>query len=1677
MDPEKQAPSASSQSSAKPRSSSSKKRNKRKKTKNPGSSAQTPVSSKNESEEFEERSESPTPMSLHSMSTERPDLSCAKPQDRNVALAEPSVPGRLPEKGDNKVFPPIMKNWTKEHVRDWLITELRISPKVAQNLYDQEFSGACLVSFNKSHLKELGVPLAPTLQILQEVETYSKCSETSMRLQESQKFEKMVQENLEAQTVTTDSGFHSESVSVQHEVKDAFEESVTEPFHEHLQIQTPSPLKPAFCVLRPFDKSSVPVFYTEHHFLPAVTSPSNLLEPVHEYQLLPDSNEISQKEALFEFTNEMFCFAASCMNSRTNGTIHFGVKDEPEQEHGQIIGHKISSMRLYTEAFESNVEKYFEPQHIDTARMCLRPPVFVQVQCEDGTASDKWVIEVDVVPQYSETQESVFYTILVIPSVEKHQQQSKIECLFVREGLKKVNVLSDSNPRVYQDKIKELNDKVKHWASARRAAEERYETPPSSEQQGQRLKQLITRGQDSLSDSMQVFVVTDKCPSSQLEYMDFLKELNLFTVFDFDPETDANGACHFYRKDRAANLHFPHMYTTQDKTSVIAKLNLFKQTSWVFCNGQAGEENDSERPLSQGEWLKKRSGDINNMVSFLCSADLLPKHRLLVLIVLHTPVSDISSPILETFCALHRSLEGMDNMLCLCKDATVFSHWKNFVEVRCKEDISNKCIYTLSLHEISSTIKKLKEPQTRASRRFLPSTGSSSVLLEKKEEEMMTDLEILCENECEKTEIETNKSFEEFKKNTEEVFYRGGQVSWWNFYLSEQPGSLPFIKRDKYDELHQLICPAQSYTSPCVIVSLFHHPGCGGTTLAKHVLWSLKKKFRCAVVKNQMATNKDIALQVKTLLTYGKQDQSGYTPVLLLVDNWYDADDLKQCIISTATDRSQPNNLVVLILNCERTPVPDKTSINCYNPNVFISTKLSSKEKNLFSEKYQELKDNHEKPDTFYAFMIMKNDFSKDYISDLVSNILKDLDVGSHQGRLLSFLALLNTYVNGSYMSLALCEELTGIRNPLWMQETLEEKMNPYSTLLITFNVEEHGTYQAVRILHPMIAENCIKVFGENQVHLSDITIDLLHCDSIYKTCMGKDFLNQFIQSMLVTRTRREHGDDKTTLFSPLIEDIQKEEGFDKIKEVLEKAIDRFDRSATLPQALARHMCLNEKDFECALKWALDAQSKRSNSYIADTVGQIYKSHLKKLIEDSKEPSSEVLDECLELASKAMSAFKESQELAKKDEQNDPFDRYGRKVRTGYNTSGYLGETEVIIMLLDLITDLPVFPISDRHKRDKMLQVLRGQQPVSMLGNHNDPEINATVNVLKDHGRFLVSLKPRLKEIFTFFENYFIYFRPRHVPLNKETVDERNKRKASELFKKYITFFSCSEEEKEQERARNPKLSHQQVIEEHRRELEMIQADSFAGLLQSLSHKNLGENIFEKWNFIFENSVSRYPSTSDTVNYILANIVLHSAQPNSSLLKKYEELVSLLNDVLQREGTRSNLPELYYLCMLLMWPSKHQTLKNFTEYDNISTYIASAKKSFHKRFGFIFPSRSAIAHFFLGKSSGLKRIVSKAKLDQILFESNPTEDDYPNLHSLWHSGLAWSTRNIREKLLRVKGKSENGDIYVTYGANTKIMIRPAYLGDIRSGYSREDVSFYIGFTLEGPVAYDVKYEK
>ncbi|KAL0201444.1 hypothetical protein M9458_004631, partial [Cirrhinus mrigala] len=172
----------------------------------------------------------------------------------------------------------------------------------------------------------------------------------------------------------------------------------------------------------------------------------------------------------------------------------------------------------------------------------------------------------------------------------------------------------------------------------------------------------------------------------------------------------------------------------------------------------------------------------------------------------------------------------------------------------------------------------------------------------------------------------------------------------------------------------------------------------------------------------------------------------------------------------------------------------------------------------------------------------------------------------------------------------------------------------------------------------------------------------------------------------------------------------------------------------------------------------------------------------------------------------------------------------------------------------------------------------------------------------------------------------------------------------------------------------------------------------------------------------------------------------------------------LLKDILQDVGTQHQYPEPFYLAILLLWPGKD------VKSTGIKTYVDKIRSSARKNLSHMYRTRSTIAHFFLGTSEGIQRLVTKVSLDR-----SENVSTVKNRNILWQTGEIFKETPINSKLLRVSGTIEQGEVFTEYG-NLKIPLRPAFLGGVRSGYSTENVSFYIGFAMDGPLAYDIQYE-
>ncbi|KAF3848403.1 hypothetical protein F7725_014900 [Dissostichus mawsoni] len=272
---------------------------------------------------------------------------------------------------------------------------------------------------------------------------------------------------------------------------------------------------------------------------------SDLIEPCHEYK---GFTKTTDETKMSKFTTEVIRFAAACMNSRTNGTIHFGIGDKPHFIHGQVLGVVVKDKEAYLTELKSAIDCYFEHKHKPSAQICIKPPRFVEVLNNNMTSSDKCVIEVDIVPDYMVCEENIYYTFNI--KKRKGKETDKYETkpgkqLVVRDGGSSRNLLPNSANRSL----------LKIWQSCHNA--------------GNKLKR-----------STSIFLV----------------ELNPTAVLDFDPESAKHGLQFHFEQQSTVSVHLPAKYKITEGVEDIAnKLKLTRNTSWVFCNGGIEDETPSDR--------------------------------------------------------------------------------------------------------------------------------------------------------------------------------------------------------------------------------------------------------------------------------------------------------------------------------------------------------------------------------------------------------------------------------------------------------------------------------------------------------------------------------------------------------------------------------------------------------------------------------------------------------------------------------------------------------------------------------------------------------------------------------------------------------------------------------------------------------------------------------------------------------------------------------------------------------------------------------------------------------------------------------------------------------------------------------------------------------------------------
>ncbi|KAM4562026.1 sterile alpha motif domain-containing protein 9-like [Fundulus diaphanus] len=1484
-------------------------------------------------------------------------------------------------------LPSDINEWNEHHVREWVRRLKKVDVSVADVLFKQDISGPSLLLLDMQDLINMGLTFGPAKLVLHAREELM---------------------NLKSKKPTSSSN------------------------------QPGKPSKPY-----PFCRYHDTFRYVHGSILDVTESgASDMIQPCHEYKAFintPDEAKMNK------FTSEVVRFAAACMNSRTNGTIHFGIGDKPDFVHGQVLGVAVDDKEAYANGLKSAIDGYFEHKHKHAAQMCIKPPRFVEVLNRNETSSEKCVIEVDIEPQSAICEENIYYTYNTRKCKKKSKEieSQPSKSFYIRDGGSSSDLLASNTSSSVE--FNRFVDHMTQLSQLRKNAEEKHVKTIKGTTQGSRLTRMITGGTLSLDKSHFdcYVIVTNKSHPSHYENLGFLIELDPTAVLDFDPESAQHGLQTYFDKQSTVSPHLPAKYKITGGVEDIAnKLKLTRNTSWVFCNGGI----EHEAPSDINQWLMDKGASVRDVISFLCRKDVLPNKRFLVIFLLLSTVRERMDPLVETFSTFWQELRGTDQILCICDNENAFTSWRDLIEARCGLDISGRCIYELSFAEVNGTILSLWSKNRRAIR-FLPCGGETKVPLEKKLERSLNTLEVLCVNQCE--------GGNEDRVAIEENFYKGGNVSWWNFYFSEQPGSTPFIKRDMFDYIMNTGIPELcSLTKACVLLNLLHVPGCGGTTLAMHVLWALREKYRCAVLRKK-SDFADVADQVIKLLKYSYEEQAPRIPVLLMIDDFDEMEkvyDLQQVIEKECLQSGK-----VILLNCMRTESSEVSGQTA--DTVFIGNSLSEKELKMFEDKLKEIEKTHKNFETFYGFMIMKKNFKAEYTEGVVRNTLKSFNINQKNAQLLAVLVLLNVYCKGSSLSVSLCEEYLDLQpKPVCGSIKVEDGFGKFSNFIVSCSAEDMVVYKAVKIIHSTIAKQCLQELTAHNVTKADITDLLLTTNQLYECTQGKGNLLEDVRYILV---KRNYSSEEECQFSPLIQEIAKETSGEE-EMVLINASKRFEKDAIIFQLLARYYYLKKKDFSEARIWADKAKElSTDSSYIADTSAQVIKHQLKNAITNCKDVSPQNLAIFLKMSQSAIEAFKQAQNLAKKES----LQRLEVKAdNCPFNTSGCLGEIQVGLLVIELLKKTPIFS-SDGVRHDILSQVLSGDIKLESI-ERNDPQRskNRTCYVtLKQFEDVLENLKYRMKLNIDYLDKLYVNLGSRFG-----VKDTREQVAQNELFRCFREYSKIFCETESAHLLKNKLMNLKMKLHLARQFLEREKADSYSGILNYLSKESSAERtekVVAQYDFVCQ--PQHNPTPKEKINLIYASVVLSRIKLESKWVLPYQELIKRLCQVLNEPTPSGESLQLFFIAVVLLWPTSPGPVHR-----DLGRFISQMKTAYHSALKEVYNGRSPVVHFVLGNRPGYQQLVPIRAIQSCI------PDAEEQFASLWRNGKIWKEKKVKELLRRVTGAVHRDGILVdTCIRDLRLEVSPMYRPQI-SGYADgSKLSFFLGFSMKGPLALDIEPQR
>ena len=724
--------------------------------------------------------------------------------------------------------------------------------------------------------------------------------------------------------------------------------------------------------------------------------PGNLLQPVRRY--IHYQNFDPKGKEMAQLAKETVVFANACLNGRTNGCIYFGVQD------GKIMGIPLRcDPSVIEKELSKHLRKSFRDHQISTVMQCIRPIKFTRV-IKSASEDKKYVLEVDVCPENALCKNDAFF------------------CKPPQGNLAIFELTEDGPKEMESQALNEFIQHSKDNLSEKRKISEKFARDRFSkaipEKGKKKLIHALCHGEDTLRDGDRYPFLVLSTPDEHMdeeyleENMSFLSSIPWRAVFD----TGSDGKIYQYMKSKGKLFRNrecedldPHTDCNVQAPEKVEELKedirSSPQASWIFTNGS--EEIKSET-MELKKWKQFRRRGLREFIDFYRQE--FQTSRCIFVFVLLSRDYDISLEVADEI-----STTFNNQLLCIAETSQITEPWMDkLVEIHTvdKDALERRTVSGLDWHHVSAIVDEISEKDL-TSKIQLTTKGGAPITLPDSKKNEWADLDILSATQCEGV-IKDKKKLDAFRVEKEKHFYRGGSPQWWNYYFKTQVCARSQHKRLKRMVEENLEGKAFQADDGFGQVTLYHQPGAGGTTSAKHVLWDLKTDYRCAEVKHITGDTFD---QITQFHNFKESTVEGAVPkpVLLLLDN-PDEEKAKNLIKkikekarSTYSEGQQLFCVLLLVLR-KKTATLLTEDDNFYTYNLALKHQLDQAEQTWFSTAYKDMEQRKENdPETLVAFNILKENFDKSYIERTVRGIVKEI-TDDKEVKLLKMLSLLNMY-------------------------------------------------------------------------------------------------------------------------------------------------------------------------------------------------------------------------------------------------------------------------------------------------------------------------------------------------------------------------------------------------------------------------------------------------------------------------------------------------------------------------------------------------------------------------------------------------------------------------------------------------------------------------------------------